>query len=152
MNSFNDALDKLKTVLENDAALTAFCRAKWNRKQTVKRVFKKRTELNPAEFPIIMITWPSVKKAYRISGGRENTNTVRLYTGFTQIDAEKAQLELVELEEKIDDCLTANYRLNDAGGNPLVRSIHPTDSASDEGVNHPNYFQVMEMEIGHRRL
>jgi hypothetical protein len=151
MPSFNDALDRLKKVLSEDAAIAAWFHGRGDRKLTVKRLFKHRQQVNASELPLIMITRPDLDKKFRISGGRENTNTVRLYVLFQQNDREQAQQDVVRIEELIDDCLTANYRLKDAGGNPLADSIHPTGSANDEGMFHPVYAIVMDLAIVHRR-
>ena len=151
MASFNDAITVLMTKLQEDGTLQAFCQDKWKRKITVTKEFRQRVEIPLADLPVIVITRPSVRKEYRLSGGRENTNTVRLYCGFRQNDRKKSLEELIAFEELLDDILTANYRLRDTGNNPTVQNVHPTDSANDEGMNHPNYFMALEVEIEHRR-
>jgi len=143
MGSFNDALDAIKTTLEGDTALQSFCTSNFSAPLIVKRVFKRRTEISA--FPVILITRPEVKKMSLI-GARDGIHTVRLYCGFHQPDKEKAQDNIIEFEELIDDALLAPepaalYAMN----------IKPTASVNDEGMYHPHYFIVMDVEVHHRR-
>ncbi len=151
MVSFNDPLDILVSTLQNDAALKDFCRTAWSRALTVKRLFKWRTEISPTERPFIAVTRPSVENKYEMSGGRQNGNTVRLYLAFQQDDREKAQRDVITFEELVDDALTNNVRLKNSAGNPTVKSMYPTQSANDEGMFHPYYHIVKDVEIEHVR-
>ena len=146
MPSFNDAIAQLVSILQNDAGLSTFCTDKWGKAHTVGKRFRRRSEINATEYPLIFITRPDVKKAYRLSGGQENENTVRLYCGFQQDDREKVLDEVVEFEEKINDVLCANQRLNET-----AKEVHPEDSVNDEALYHPSYFIVMDVRIVHRR-
>ena len=147
MASFNTALDRLVVLMQTDAGLSTFCESKWGKIHTVRREFRTRVQVNASELPLIMITRPSVKKEFRISGGRDNTHTVGLYILFQQDDRVKAQSEVVEVEEWIDDCLAANYRIKDAAGVPLVKNVRPGDSSNNEGIWHPIYAIVMDVAI-----
>jgi hypothetical protein len=146
--SFNTALDRLVVLIETDAPLQNFAMAKWQKRFTVKRKFLKRGPIHNTELPLIMITRPDVEKEFLIGGGRQKKNTVRLYVQFLQDDPEKAQSEVVSVEELLDTCLgETNYRIKDANGIPLVKRVSPGDSANDEGLFHPAYLMVMEIEI-----
>lgn len=149
--SFNDPLDILVSSLQTDEALDSFCTDTWGKSVTVKRLFKWRTEISPTERPFIAVTRPDVDNKYEMSGGRLNTNTVRLYLAFQQDDREQAQRNVIEFEELVDDALTKNYRLKDAAGNPTIKSLYPTRSANDEGMYHPYYHIVKDVEIEHKR-
>jgi hypothetical protein len=151
MASFNDALDRLVYLAQNDATLQTFSQSSWGRALAVKRIFRRRVEVNQAEMPLLMITRPSLESEYRLSGGRENTHMVRLYGLFPQPDHLKAQQDVVEFEEQLDDFLTKNYRIKDPGGNPLVQNVYPLRAANDEGLYHPVYAIVKDVEIEHRR-
>ena len=145
--SFNTALDRLVGLITADTSLQSFALAKWQKRFTVRREFRNRVQVNTSELPLIMLTRPSVTKEFRISGGRDNVNTVRLYILFQQDERAKAQSEIVEVEELIDDCLAANYRIKDANGDPLVKNVKPGDSVNDEGMFHPVYGIVMDVDI-----
>ena len=153
MASFNDALDRLVTLALADATLQAFSQAKWGKALTIERIFKSRVMFsnNVSTLPFIMLTRPSIEEEYRLSGGRENTHMVRLYGLFLQPDRLKAQEEVIEFEEKLDDFLVSNYRIKGAGGNPLVQNVYPLRAANDEGLYHPVYAIVKDVEIVHRR-
>jgi hypothetical protein len=143
MGSFNDVLDSIKTTLEGDTALQTFCASNFSAALTVKRVFKRRTGISA--FPVILITRPEVKKMFLV-GARDGTHTMRLYCGFQQPDREKAQDNIVEFEELIDDAL-----LNPEPAALSAMNIKPTVSVNDEGMYHPYYFIVMDVEVHHRR-
>lgn len=151
MATMNDALDRLVVLLQTNAGLTSYATTKWGKAFTIKRRFRQRPQINSSELPLIMITRPGVTHGDRLNGGSDNTNRVHLYIGFHQNDTDKAQSEIVEVEEMIDDILDANYRLKDIGGNPLVKNVRPGDSVNDEGMMHPDYFMVKEVEIEHYR-
>lgn len=145
MSSFTTVIDNIVTTLQNDSALSAFCVAKWGKALTVKKVYKKRVEINLNELPIILVTRPSVEKEFLI-GARDADHIVRLYAGFHQTDREKAQEEVIEFEEKIDDALLVDHT---RGG--TATNTNPKSSVNDEGENHPAYFMAMDVAIKHRR-
>ncbi|MFA5354213.1 MAG: hypothetical protein WC291_08280 [Thermodesulfovibrionales bacterium] len=143
--SFTTVLSNLATTLQNNAALASFCTTKWGKALTVKRVYHKRTEINISDLPILLITRPMMDKKFYI-GARDGHHTVRLYLGFRQEDREKAQAELVEAEELVDDAMMAVIP-SSLGALNLV----PQGSQNDEGEYHPVYFTVMDVMIHHRR-
>lgn len=145
-DSFITAIDNLASTLQNDAALTSFCKTKWGRSLTVKKIFKKRAELSIQNLPKILITRPTVEKSYLINTARESKNTVRLYCIFYQSDPRRALNELIEFEEKIDDAITTPEP-----GTLGAISINSKASVNDEGEWHPVYAIVMDVEIKHRR-
>ena len=153
MTSFNDVLDRLVRILEEDEGVQNFAMDRWLSRITIKRVFKRRTEVNASELPLIMMTRPRLAQTPMLGGpeSRKNDNTVTLYILFVQPDAEKAQQDIIAIEELVDDCLNRNYRIKDANGNPLVKSVFPIESANDEGLYHPNYSIVKDLKIEHRR-
>ncbi len=145
MSSFADVINSLKEKLETNPTLSQFCADNWGRGITVKTVFKQRTEINTSDLPLILITRPSVQKAFRI-GVRDATHTIRLYCGFFEKDRRKALTNFVGFEEAIDDALL-QINPDEIG----AIEIRPTISINDEGIYHPVYFIVMEVEILHRR-
>lgn len=145
MSSFDDAMLKIKSVLETDAALSSFCASTWGKEITVKRVFRRRTEIGLEQLPVILMTHPEVVKSYRV-GARDGVHTIRLYCGFREEDREKAQAHFIRLEELIDDALLAPEP--DTLG---VFYVDPSDSVNDEGALHPVYFMLMDMKVQHRR-
>jgi hypothetical protein len=74
MASFNTALDNLVTVLRDYPALVAFSQAKWGKDLTVKRLYKKRTEIGASELPIILVVRPTVDKRFQLMA-RDGTHT-----------------------------------------------------------------------------
>lgn len=145
MSSFTNIITNIVTTLQNDAALAAFCSTKWGKTLTIKKIFKKRVEINISELPIILVTRPSLDKEFLV-GVKDADNVVRLYCGFHQTDREKALDETIEFEEKIDDALMVDHT---RGG--LAINTNPKVSANDEGEFHPVYFIAMDVAIKHRR-
>lgn len=145
MPTFNDVIANLVTTLEGDSALSTFCTNKWGASLTVPRLYKNRTEIQVSELPVALITRPEVKKNFLI-GARDAEHRVRIYLGFRQEDKLKAQEELIEVEELIDDALLADHT---RGGKAI--DTMPEASANDEGSFHPVYFLVMDVLIKHRR-
>jgi len=143
-----DVINQLVSILQADEDLTAFCRQKWGKPLSVKKIFKRRTEINLHDLPIILITRPSIQKTYPIiSAPKASEHTVRLYYGFHQNDKRIALEESIGYEEEIDDCLSAHYSLG------LPDTVLKTvSSINDEGEFHPVYFGVMDVEVTHRRL
>ncbi len=147
--SFNTALDEIKAALGADAALNAFCTAKWGSGITVKRVFRQRIEIPISSLPIILMTRPEATPGSYMNGEREYRHIVRLYAGFHQSDAEKAQEELVEFEELIEDALLSFRESNRFPEG--VEDILPGESVNDEGRKPPVYFLVKDIEVEARR-
>jgi len=147
MSSFKDVVNNLVTTLQNDSDMSTFCKAKWNKNLSVKKVFKERNEINYNDLPIILITRPSIEKSFRIGGDRENKNIVRLYCGFLQNDKRQALDEFIEFEEIIDDVL-----LKDSMRGNYALDTDPVSSINDEGKYHPIYFMVMDVEILQYRI
>lgn len=145
MPGFTDAITALKTQLQTDAALAAFCAAAWGKGLTVQVAYKRRVEIHESDLPLILITRPDMKKKY-LTGVRDGIHRARLYCGFLKADREQAQLDLIGFEEAIDDAILADYTL----GGTVIKAI-PTESANDEGEHRPVYFMVMDVEIHHRR-
>jgi hypothetical protein len=135
--SFNDTLNKLKTALQSNSALSAFCTAKWSKALTVERMYKHRVEISLDELPIILITRPHKK-----SGSTEEDHTVRLYFGFQQEDRTLAQSEAIEFEELIENAVIADRELD-----KTALLVEPKDTITDEGYLHPTYFGVKDLEI-----
>lgn len=145
MPTFNDAIANLVTTLEGDSALSSFCNTKWGASLTVLRLYKNRTEIQISDLPIALVTRPEVDKNFLI-GARDGKHRVRIYFGFLQEDRLKAQEELIEVEELIDDALLVDHT---RGGKAIDTT--PEASANDEGSYHPVYFMVMDVLIKHRR-
>lgn len=142
MSSFVDTLNSLKSALENDTALQAFCQAKWGKALTVKKVFKQRQELLIAELPVVLITRPIRRTEDGLARKKDNKNTVRLYAGFHQADRDKALDETIGFEEAIETAVLADETL---GGTAAATAFD--SSQNDEGLFHPVYFTVMEFDI-----
>lgn len=140
--SFVDTLNNIKTTLENDANLQAFCQEKWGKALTVKKVFKQRTEIHLNEFPLVLITRPTRRAQEGLTRRKDNDHTVRLYAGFNQKDREKAQEETIGFEEAIDNAVIADRT---RGGTAADTAF--VSSQNDEGLFHPVYFQVIEFDI-----
>jgi hypothetical protein len=140
--SFVDALQELKRILENDAALLAFLAANFERPLTVRLVYKNKEEIQLGELPIILITRPEK------TGEADNTvegfydNIVLLYLGFHCDDTEQGQLLLIQFEEFVESAIMRNMTLSD-----LVSFTKPGPSRNDQGMNHPQYFIVKSMTV-----
>ena len=145
-NTFTNIIDNLKTTLTNDVALNAYATAKWGKVVTARTEYRHRPEIQNSELPIILITRPAVKKEFLINV-RETLSTVRLYCGFYETDKDKAQEEIVQFEELIDDAILVDWT---RGGYAIM--TNPVASENDEGIYHPSYFIVMDIEIRFRRL
>ena len=148
--TFNDVMEDIKSTIEDDAALAAFCTAKWGKTITVKRVFRRRTEVALDQLPIVLLTRPATKGLRWTIGEREYEQSVMLYFGFHQPDTDKAQAEQVELEEKIEDALIVQYK--DPNHLPAgAEDITPGESVNDEGANHPTYWTVKGIGVDYKR-
>ena len=148
MPSAVDIINNLKTTLENNAALASFCNTKWSKTLTVKKVLKKRTEITLDEFPIILITRPSVGKKSPCLGTklRRTEQTIHLYCGFMQDDQTKSLDEIIEFEELLDDVLMLDPKRGGAATSSKIEN-----SVNDEGIFHPVYFFVMDVVIEFQR-
>lgn len=144
MNSttFNDVLTRVKTLIETDSDLSAFCNDKWGRAPTAAIRFRSRREIGFNELPLVLITRPQVTGRKRVRHGREGVHTVRLYAGFVQNDPELGAAEQVAFEEKIEDALTRDNPFSD-----LALEAAVGDSVNDEGAQAPAYFTVMHVEV-----
>ncbi len=143
--SFVDVMNSLVTILQGDNVLTDFCLETWGKAPTVRKVYRKRTEINLDDLPIVLITRPVVTKK-TLTQARDSKHDVRFYCGFQEDDAEKGPDYLVRFEEFLDDVLTANPTILGTVGNMILG-----ESANDEGALHPIYFFVAEAEVHHRR-
>lgn len=145
MSSFILKLNALKIRLENNQALQDYTAANFGKQFIVKRTYKRRVEIHTNDLPIILITRPSVN---RINANNLITkeHSVRLYVGFMQDDPEKAQDNLIELDELIDDAAIGRTSL--AGD--VSMPVYPQDSDNDEGVFHPTYFLVKHLTVKDR--
>lgn len=140
--SFIAVIDQVVSALQNNAALASFCQSKWGRGLTVRKEFRKRTEINLVELPILLLTRPQVGKTPEVSGAKVPLHTVRLYMGFHQTDKTKALDEMVEFEELVDAAVMSAYRHDDQ-----TVKMHPVQSINDEGEFHPVYSIVAEFGI-----
>lgn len=139
---FVPTLDNLVETLQDDAELQAYCLAKWGKAATVKRAYKRRIEIKISELPLIIVTRPRRVAREGLARRKDYTHTIRLYAGFHQTDREKANDELIEFEELIDDVL-----LKDRSRGGTASDTELTASENDEGENHPTYFSVLDYEI-----
>lgn len=144
--SFSGALQKLKDILDADTDLQAYVAANFPRPLTVRFAYKNRAELSAADLPVVILTRPNVKKRFQ-TGVRDGDHTVLMYTVFQQDDRDLGPLQLIELEEKIDDAITADVTL----GSTVISAL-PEASANDEGKNHPVYCMILSLDIQHRRF
>ena len=144
--TFLDVLDRVKTLLEGNADLQAFCLAKWNKTLTAVIGFRSRREISFSELPLVLITRPQVTERERVRAGREGRHTIRIYAGFSQNDAAAGARELIEFEEKIEDALTENNPFRE-----LVLEAEVGESVNDEGAQPPAYFLVMQIRVLFRR-
>ena len=140
--SFKDVIATLKTILETDSALQAYAQSKWSKNIQVWAMFKHRTEIDLSDLPVILITRPIVEVEQENNVAFERKNTVKLYIGFQEEDRNKAQEEIIEIEELIEKALVQNPTLTG-----LVDHIAPGSSINDEGYFHPGYFIVKEFSI-----
>ena len=147
--SFNITLDNLKTTLEGDAAILSYCSTQFGKTHTVKRVFKKRTEISVDELPIMLITRPDVTPEKWRPTEREYTHNALVYCGFYCEDREAAQKILVEFEELMETAILTykNPSMLPEG----ITDIDPKAALNDEGYYHPAYFFVKTIEIQETR-
>jgi hypothetical protein len=147
--SFNDTLDDLKTTLEGNAALLTYCNTQFGKNHTVKRVFKRRTEIALDELPIMLITRPNVMPGKWRPGERDYTHSVLIYCGFQCDDREEAQKILIEFDEVVDAAILTHKNPNELPAG--VTDIDPRATINDEGYYHPIYFFVKQIEINETR-
>ncbi|WP_020675562.1 hypothetical protein [Geopsychrobacter electrodiphilus] len=144
------AILDLKSTLESDSALDAFCQARFGKSITVKTSYRNREEISMGECPVVLMTRPRVTRENGLNRRARGNHTVRLYFGFYQADTagdprDTANQTAIEFEEAIEDAVSADTT---RGGN--ASSTVPKDSVNDEGILHPVYFGVMEIEITKR--
>lgn len=147
--TFNDTLDSLKETFEASVPLDVFSKTRWGQSLTVKRVFRNRTEIAGSELPIILITAPQKIPGRFMNDLMESQHGVLLYCGFHQPDREKAQEELVQFEEIVEDTILT-YRKTKRFPTG-VEDIRPGEAANDEGRRPPIYFFVKHVEIDFTR-
>lgn len=143
--SFVTNLNALKLRLENNEALQAYASLNFNQLFTVKRIYKNRVEIDMGELPLIFITRPSVTRTTE-NQIISKLHSVNLYIGFYQEDYEKAQDNVIELDELLDPAIIT--KISAAGDVPMKISLNNSDN--DEGVYHPAYFIVKQITIKER--
>lgn len=144
--SFIEILQALGGQIVGDAALQAYCQAKWGKPLASRISFKRRTEIHVSELPLLLITRPRVTKRRDAPGGPIATGGVRLYLGFYQPGPDKMVGEQIGIEEMVEDAILRDTTLGD-----LANETEIKDSANDEGGKHPSCFTVMELEITYQR-
>jgi len=142
---FADVLKQLQQQLANDSGLQSFAQTAWGKAVTVSLVFRDRTEVRMPDLPLIMITRPQVRRT-ELSSVRDGHHTVRLYCGFHQQNKETACTNMIGFEEAIDNAIDADDTL----GGTAIQAV-PGDSVNDEGMFHPVYFVVKDLNIHHRQ-
>jgi hypothetical protein len=136
-------INALKTRLEAHEGLRNFYLSKFSKEVTVRKVFKRKTEIRLDDFPIIMITRP--RKNYLFAGEVwKKENVVLLYAGYRQEDMETALDNFIELEDLLEEAVNTRA----TGDVPMV--VVPGDSENDEGMFHPVYFMVKQITIKDR--
>lgn len=135
--SFIATIQDLCDTLAADLSLQAYSQTKWGRTVTVRRIFKKRTEIPLDELPVILVVWGGVDE-----GGQEDVHHIGLFSGFYQDDHEKAQTENIEFNEYIRAAVTA-----DRERNKLALYTRPKAVVTDVGMNHPTYWSSREVDI-----
>jgi hypothetical protein len=134
-DSFTETTDKFIAALEDNADLGTFCITKYGKALSVKKMYKATTDVLSAELPLIMLTSPTQANEYVAARLLHRTHTVRLYCGLEQSDREKAQDELVDFEEYVEQAVLNDVNLNGPGVDIKFGS-----STNDEGTAHPVYF------------
>lgn len=142
--SFYEALVKLKEVLDGDADLTAFFMGKYGKRADVRLGLTRRTELTPAQLPVIMITRPRWGLGENQPGmaGRV-PHLVMLYILIYQPDRTKALQEMVALEEYIDQAVNRRFEMDGLVSNTDTMK----GSENDEGKQQPVYAIVKALEM-----
>ncbi len=140
--SFISVLNNLKIQIETNENLQAFCKSQWNKTLECKIAFRQRREINSKDLPILLITRPRVSGKVDAGQGRISKQRVRLYFGFYQKNADRGVLEQVQFEELIDAAIIKDTSFGD-----VAEGTDVLDSVSDEGVMHPSYFTVMDLDI-----
>ena len=141
----NDILDDIKETIAEGEGLLAFCAQIGKNLLTVTRVFKHRTEVSLSELPIIMMTRPTKKNTILVTGEKAWVNTVRLYCGLNISNRDNAQALIVSFEELIEAALSIYGDVDNLPDYCL--SVEPQSSANDEGMFHPVYFIVKDVEV-----
>ncbi len=142
LSSFTDVTELIKKALEGSSALETFCAVNLGGDLTVKKEYKKSTDVGLTELPIIMITAPQHDREIFTGGLIGRTSTVLLYCGFHQKDRSLGQDQFVLFEEEVIKALFA-----DQGMKVEELNIIPGGSANDEGYFHPIYFFAIELTM-----
>lgn len=138
------AADNIRDTLLADPDLAAWIAATFPGKSLQVRLsFKRRTEINTADLPLVMITRPRRERAEGTVGRRRYDTTLLLYAGFHFDGPREEGPELLQrFEELIEDALLKDIR---RGGAAV--DTEWDDSSNDEGANHPVYFSVSQFTI-----
>ncbi len=144
--SFAPIIAKIKSVLETDPYLKAFCKETWTKELNVRLAFKKRQEIPMKDLPVVLVTSPNVGKREEKASGREAWRRVRLYAGFYQKDMGRGVLEQILFEELIDAALAKDTSLGET-----ALDMRFLDSANDEGIYQPAWFTVIDIEVLYSR-
>lgn len=140
--SFVKKLNALKIRLEKSKKLQDYFYENFNKPLSIKRVFKNRVEIGLSDLPILLITRP--RRDTLFAGNISNKeHSVLLRIGFNQNDFEKAQDNLIEIEEIIEEIIP--MKTTDPDDVAMAMSVGET--LNDEGVYHPVYFMMMHLIV-----
>ncbi len=134
-------INALAEILSSDAALAAFCTARWGKPLAVRISWRNRAEIAADELPLILLTSPKTERA-RDYGSIDQKRKVRLYAGFYNPDREQAPIDLVDFEEEVCAALERNTKISGTG---TITS--PLESVNDEGSYAPTYFFAGEISV-----
>jgi hypothetical protein len=147
--SFITYINALKVRLENNADLQNYFQEKFSAALTVQKVFKDRTAIDQADLPLCMITRPGVGRTPSGSATKRE-HSVLLYVGWPYDDLSDLEKPL-EYFIEIDDLLEAAVMTKSQAAGDMGMYIAVEDSANDEGMYHPIYFQTMHLTIKEQR-
>jgi len=111
---------------------------------TVKAGFKTRQEINVSDLPIALIVRPERK--LELLAARQYAHSFVVFVGIYCEDREAAPGQLDDLENAIEDALTANYSLDGT-----AVDVNFVASTNDMGMYHPVYFTSMQFNIQARK-
>jgi hypothetical protein len=143
--SFITYINALKVRLENNADLQNYFVDKFGEGLTVKKVFKDRTAIDQADLPLCMITRPDVGRT-PAGNATKREHSVLLYVGWPYEDLADLEKPL-EYFIDIDDLLEVAVMTKSQAAGDMGMYIAVEDSANDEGLYHPIYFQTMHLKI-----
>jgi len=142
--SIKDATYNIKTVLAQDAALNAWIATTFPGKTLkVRKVFKRRQEVNTSDLPLIMITVPARRHKTETAGSRIFENTVTVYAGLCHNGDRELAPDLVDQFESLIEAAV----LRDVTRGGYALNTHFAESSNDEGAFHPNYFSALEFLV-----